>query len=275
MKLTFYDNACCLYESESFRLLTDPWLSESCFENAWIHVNPLKTKPQDLLDVDALYISHLHQDHLDPETLKYFRRDIPIVTLKDKFSLCARQLEKLGFSNVIAIPDKGVLHIGPFDITFFAPFRQHPFLNCQVGNVVDSAVIVEAGGVKVLNANDNTPDIDSARWLGETYGPFDVAQINFNNASEYPCCFMNLSYGEKLAESRKCIARNLAHMAEVGRLVKAKQVMPFAGSFKLSEKWEHMNEYLGATTDKKAVAYLQEQGLRAFTLAEGESIHVE
>ncbi len=275
MKLTFFTNACCMYEYGGFRLLADPWLSESAFEGAWIHNPPIKTRPQDLLDVDAIYISHLHQDHMDIETLKYFRRGIPILTLGDKYSFCAKKLRDMGFSHVVEVKDKDKVVAGPFRVTMFAPFKKHPFVDCQVGNVVDSAMLIEVGLSSVLNCNDNTMDVESAKSFVSEFGIPTVAQLNWNNASEYPCCFLNLSHEEKLAEHHRCIDRNLAHMAEIGLAVKARHIMPFAGAFKLSKKWEHMNEYLGATTDEHAVEYLQAKGLRAFRLAEGETFHVE
>lgn len=275
MKIRFFTNACCTYEVDGFKLLADPWLTDSCFEGAWIHDPPITTKPQDLLDVDALYISHLHQDHADPETLKFFDRDIPIVTLGDQFSFCAKHLRRMGFKNVIEVRNVESHSLGPFEVTMFAPFKRHPLYDCEIGNVVDSAMLVRHGDKLVLNCNDNTPDIDSAYALADRYGGFNVAQLNYNNASEYPCCFTNLTDEEKLAESKRCIDRNIKHMAMVGAALKAKYVMPFAGAFKLSKKWEHMNAYLGATTDKEAACYLASKGIGTFTLAEGEAFNVE
>lgn len=271
MKITFISNACAIYEAKGFRLLADPWLTEPAF-GSWVHEPPLKTKPEDVLDVDALYISHIHPDHLDPNTLKLFRKDIPIITLHDKYNFCTKKLEKLGFKDIRATPDTFESKLGPFKLTTFGPFTKHPFFedSAEIGNIVDSALLIEAGGIKILNTNDNTPDLASAYSLRNKYGPFDMVQLNFNNAGAYPACFDNLSLKEKNEEAIRCVNRNLDHMLNVARGLNAKFTMPFAGAYKLGYGLEHMNAYLGTTSALRACDFLLENGVRPLYLVEGE-----
>ncbi len=275
MKLTFFSNACCIYESEGYRLLADPWLSETAFEGAWVHDPPITTKPEDVTDVDALYISHIHPDHCDPQTLKYFRRDIPILTLRDEFLFCANYLERLGFTNVIALPNRASAELGPFTVTMFGPFVAHPFHENELGNLVDSSLLVQRGKYSVLNCNDNTPSIESAAQLKRDFGSPTVAQINYNNAGPYPACFMNLSLEEKASESERLIKRNLDHLAAVGKALGAKFVQPFAGAFKLAGDKAHLNPYLGTCSDVDAAFFLQLQGFEPVLLGENEAIDLE
>jgi UDP-MurNAc hydroxylase len=277
VKLTFITNACAIYEHEGFRLLSDPWLVPGAF-GTWVHDPPLKTKVEDLLGVDALYISHVHPDHLDPETLKHFRKNIPIVTLRDKLSLAERKLKELGFTNVIGLGGrqqmilKSMTSPVQMQLTMFEPFTMHPFHECEIGNVVDSALLIEAGGVKVLNTNDNTPSLEAAEWLRKDYGPFDVVQLNYNNAGPYPACFDNLSHEEKTREALRCVERNLVHMAAVAKVLGAKRTMPFAGAYKLAYWLEHLNPYLGTCSARVACGYLSQQGIEPLYLEEGESV---
>src|SRR6185436_5631093 len=114
MKITFYANACCMFEFQGYRILSDPWLVDGVFEGAWYHSPPLATKPADLADaVDALYISHLHPDHFDTETLKFFRRDIPILALDHGQNFLCRVLDSAGFTNVIRMKNRETKTIGP------------------------------------------------------------------------------------------------------------------------------------------------------------------
>lgn len=270
MILTFITNAAAIYEHAGFRLLSDPWLTEPAF-GSWVHDPPLKTKPEDVLDVDALYISHLHQDHCDPETLKHFRRDIPIVCLKDRFT--PRHLERMGFTDICALPDGVSMSLmdtpGDFDVRILGPFAKHPHFECEIGNVIDSALLIEAGGVRVLNTNDNTPTVEKARWLRETYGPFDVVQLNFNNAGPFPACFPQL---DRKVEAAHCIQRNLLHMAALARELDAKWTMPFAGAYRLSYGREHLNEFLGTTSAEHACEHLAAAGIKPLLLKEGECL---
>ncbi len=273
MKITHISNAGCIYEQDGFRLLADPWLSDSAFEGAWIHETPIKTKPQDLLDVDALYISHLHQDHCDPETLKYFRRDIPIYTLKDQFSLCKRELEKMGFSNVIALVDSQWDILPGISLTMFAPFSKHPFHASDIGNVVDSALLIETNDGKVLNCNDNSLTVEKSKWFRETYGQIDVAQLNWNSAGPWPSCFI-MSDEEKFKAHHAVIERNLSYLYEVSKALGAKYVQPFAGAYKLSGERDHLNKYLGTCTADRASDYLEDRGIKTIVLKEGESFEL-
>ncbi len=284
MKVTFISNACALYESQGFRMLADPWLSESAFDGSWWHDPPLqKTTPTSYLDVDALYISHIHQDHLDPETLKHYRRDIPIITLKDKYSFCLKHLEKMGFTRVIGLEDKGNFYWtgtrAPFiemKLTMFAPFATHPFhaSECELGNVVDSALLIEADGQSVLNCNDNTLTVEKAAWFRETYGAPTLAQLNYNCAGPYPACFNNLTLLEKHSESSRLIGLNLHHMVQVGRALGAKVMQPFAGAFRLggSPEKEAMNAYNGTCSAEVAAEYLRAADVKALVLTEGQEV---
>src|SRR4051812_11015456 len=119
MKLTFIANACCIYEENGYRLLTDPWLTDGAFEGSWFHYPPLKTKAEDLLEVDALYISHLHPDHFDETVLSQFRKDIPIVVLDHTYPFLVRNLERLGFTNLIKFTDGQTQGLGPFQLTIY------------------------------------------------------------------------------------------------------------------------------------------------------------
>ena len=278
MKVTFISNAAAIYEHEGFRLMSDPWLVPGAF-GTWTHSPPLKTKPADVANVDALYISHIHEDHLCPKTLAVFRRDIPIVTLLDKLSLADKKLAELGFTHVHAFGDRNQWEadirgpkFGPFDLTLFGPFTKHPFHAdaCELGNVVDSALLIEAGGIKVLNTNDNTPSLEAAEWLRKAYGPFDLVQLNWNNAGPYPACFDNLTEDEKRSEATRCLYRNLEHMAKVAKILDARYTMPFAGAYKLGYGMEHLNEFLGTCSAEDAANYLSGEGINAFALDEGE-----
>lgn len=270
MNLTFITNATCIYEYQGYRLLCDPWLSPTAFYGSWVHLPPIKTTPQDLLDVDGLYISHIHEDHCDPETLKYFRKQIPIFTLKDRLSLCAKKLAQLGFSNVTALADREFAHAGPFQLTMFGPFVKHPHVDCEIGNVVDSALLVRCDAATVLNTNDNSPSVDAARRLREDYGPITVAQLNYNSAGPYPACFQNLTQDQKREEASRHVARNLDHMVAVAKELRPEFVMPFAGAYELAPHLGHKNEYLGTTSPERAALACQEAGFKTIVLGEGE-----
>lgn len=275
MKLRHISNACCLYEAEGFRLLADPWLTEPIFDGSWYHDPPLKTLPEDVADVDAVYISHIHEDHCDEATLRHLPRDTPIFVLRDKLMLCVRHLEKMGFTNVEACLDGGGYGFGPFRFGIFGPWTKHPHHDCDVGNVIDSAMLITYGDQSILNCNDNTMSLEAARRFRRRYGAPTVAQLNSNAAGCYPATFLNLTHDEKLAEKERIVRRQTDHMVEVAKALGARVVQPFAGAYRLGGKVAHLNQYLAVWPPEKIAEYARERGVNAVALKENEVLDLD
>lgn len=256
MKLTFIANACCIYESQGFKLLADPWLTDGAFYGSWFHYPPLKTKPEDVADYDALYISHLHPDHFDPETLKHFDKSKPVIILDQEPNYLERMIRAQGFTNIKKIKSGKAALFGPFWVHMFGPFCGHPFFGAELGNLIDSAIVVDDGTYKIFNANDNTPDLKSAQSLRNDFGKFDIAQLNYNAAGPYPSCFNNFSENRKKTEANRIIKRNLDHVVELCKVLEPTYFMPFAGAFMLGGSNYRKNQYLGTTTSEFAAQYV-------------------
>jgi len=274
MRLTYYANACCLMESDGFRILTDPWLVDGAFEGSWCHYPPLQVSPRDLTDVDALFVSHVHPDHCCPETLAHFPRDVPVLVLDAGPNFLQRVLRQMGFTNLIAVKDGETAELGPFRATLYAPFTAHIFHESNVGNLIDCAALFEAGGFSIMNFNDNTPDLDSARRLRARHGKPTVAQIAYNPAGPYPSCFQNLSGEEKLDAAERILQRNFRHAAEIARILEPQWHMPFAGAFVLGGAHWTKNVCLGTASVQRAAEEIARQngGVRTLTLGEGQWI---
>jgi UDP-MurNAc hydroxylase len=272
LKLTQIDNACCVYEHNGFRLLTDPWLTEGAFEGSWFHVRPLLTKPYDVKDVNALYISHIHPDHYDPRTLDVFPRSIPILVLDRAPNFLTKKLTEMGFNNLIKLQDGESTIIGPFTVTMYAPFVYHPYEKSDLGNFLDSSIVVECDGVTILNANDNTPTVEVAKKLRAAHGDFTIAQLKDCTAGPYPACFSNLNHIEKLEEKQRLIVRQLTAMCEVAEALGAKYFQPFAGAYTLSGRLASKNQYLAIPTPEYAANFIRAYELEPLVLSENESI---
>lgn len=272
MKLTQIDNACCIYEAQGFKLLCDPWLTDGAFEGSWMHYPPLATRVADVVNSDALYISHLHPDHYDPETLKHFRRDIPIVVLDHGHNFLITTLTKAGFTNLLKVKDKETVTLGPFEVTLYAPFAKHPFDDSELGNLLDSAMVVETAGKVVLNANDNTPTAQAALELFERHGRFDVAQLKDSLAGAFPSCFKNLNDKEKLEEAKWLINRQLQAMCWVAKELRAEWFQPFAGDYQLGGKLADKNPFLGVSSKRYSAETIAKAGIKPLLLNEGGSI---
>ena len=68
-KLYYHNSACVTIASSNINILCDPWLTSHCYYGMWgkkpSSVNPFDT----LVDIDYIFISHIHPDHYCPESL--------------------------------------------------------------------------------------------------------------------------------------------------------------------------------------------------------------
>lgn len=257
----FIGNACGVFTGqEGTRVLCDPWIANGVFEGSWYHYPPLTTTPEDVLNVDAVYVSHLHPDHFD-ERFFNFDKSIPIIALEHGHNFLRKKLLELGYNNLVLVKDGETVVYKEFAITLFAPFTRNNFHEAEIGNLIDSAMVIDCNGVKAFNANDNTPTPETCTSLKQRFGVIDLAMINYNAAGPYPASFANLDNTEKRSEHDRILDRNIAYMHNLVETLEPRMVLPFAGAYILGGQLSRLNEYLGTTTWDVCAQKLNETGL--------------
>jgi len=257
----FIGNACGIFTGrEGTRVLCDPWIANGVFEGSWYHYPPLSTTPEDVLDVDAVYVSHLHPDHFD-ERFFNFDKNIPIIALEHGHNFLRKKLLELGYNNLVLVKDGETVSYKEFTITMFAPFTRNNFHEAEIGNLIDSAMVIECDGVKAFNANDNTPTPETCTSLKQRFGTIDLAMINYNAAGPYPASFGNLSDAEKRTEHDRLLDRNISYMHNLVEMLAPRMVLPFAGAYILGGHLSRLNNFLGTTTWDVCADKLNEIGL--------------
>lgn len=271
MKLTFIANACCIYESKGFRILSDPWLTDGAFEGAWAHFPPVTTTVEDLLGVNALYISHLHPDHYSKPDMDRFPRHIPIIYLDQEPNYLRKVLKKDGFTNLIGIKDLETVALGPFELTMYKAWCLNPFQTGAMGNPLDSALVLRDKDHCVLNTNDATPTLPACRFLKSKHGHFDIAQLQFNGAGPFPACFGQTPQ-QASKHHYKLIERNLDYLVDMAAILKPRYTMPFAGQYIIQGKKWRLNKYLGTTTPWEAAIWLKKNRFKPMVLLDGQTV---
>jgi len=274
----FIANACGIFiGKEGTRILCDPWLVDGVFEGSWCHFEKLKTTVSDVQDVDAIYVSHLHPDHFDERHFE-FDKAKPIIVLDHGPNFLIKKLTAMGFYNLIKIKNGETISYKEFNITMFAPFAKHNFHEALIGNLIDSAMVIECNGVIALNANDNTPSVEAGKMLRERFGTLDLAMLNYNAAGPFPSCFDNLTIAEKKSAQERVLERNFNHVKNVLRALKPKYMLPFAGAYVLGGDLYYKNEYLGTTTWDKCADWLRKEdigGTKIITLRETDIFYID
>ncbi|HEX3144483.1 MAG TPA: hypothetical protein VHQ64_10975, partial [Pyrinomonadaceae bacterium] len=80
MKIEFITNASVLVTLASKKtVLCDPWYTDAIYYGSWYNFPPLANKKHyQSLKPSYIYISHIHPDHLDGESLRRYPRDTEI-----------------------------------------------------------------------------------------------------------------------------------------------------------------------------------------------------
>ena len=281
MKLKFISNACCIVESnKGTKIVSDPWLDDGVFDGSWCHFHELKTTWDDLQDVDAVYVSHVHPDHFDNRFFQ-FPKDTPMIVLDHGMNFLHKNLIAMGYTNLIKIKNYETLPFKDFKLSLFAPFAGNNYFeeNTKIGNLIDSGIVYEADNQSIFNANDNNPNPESCRELKKRFGTFDLSLMNYNAAGPYPSCFNNLNDEEKVAEHSNNLQRNVDYLHENLKILNSKYFLPFAGAYVLGGKLAYKNKYLGTMSWDTCIEMLNNkeniQGTEYIALNEGTTFDLD
>jgi UDP-MurNAc hydroxylase len=224
MRATSIGHAGILIETDKGSIACDPWFIPA-FLGSWF-VFPRNDQLGDELmerihDVDFLYISHLHADHLDEPWLKnHFRRDIPILLPGYPTREQQRRLEGLGFTEFIWTTDGQEQEIAP-GLTIAI----HVETSITDGPAGDSALVVFDGTSRLVNQNDcRTTDLGALA----AHGPVDLHWLQYSGAIWYPMVY-EMPEDEMRA---RCSAKVDAQFTRAMRYVEtigARAIVPSAG----------------------------------------------
>lgn len=177
MNFKILSHACLLVRTENASIVIDPWLLGSCYWRSWWNFPEPSFDEEELAQVDAVVISHIHWDHWHGPTLKKLFRGKPVYIPDEPGLRSGDDLRAIGFKDVIRVPHAETVRVKDIAITMY---QFGLFLN-------DAAVVVEADGVKVLNAND----AKVAGWalddIVDRHGPFDFALRSHSSANTRIC----------------------------------------------------------------------------------------
>jgi UDP-MurNAc hydroxylase len=126
-------------------LLCDPWLIGSTYWRSWWNYPPVPRDIVEQLRPDFIYLTHLHWDHFQADSLRLFPKDVQILVPYDRYGRMTRDLKAVGKTNVHELRHGERIELSPN--LAVRSFHFSPF-------VTDSALVIEADGQILLNAND-------------------------------------------------------------------------------------------------------------------------
>jgi len=159
-------------------VLIDPWLLGSCYWRSWWNFPEPVFDAAELSRVDAVIISHLHWDHWHGPTIKRLLRDRPFIVADEPNTRSRDDLRRIGVRDVTALKHGKTMQIAPgFSVTMY-----------QFGLMTaDTAIVLNMGPHKVLNANDAKIAGLPLRALLKRHGHFDFALRSHSSANARAC----------------------------------------------------------------------------------------
>jgi UDP-MurNAc hydroxylase len=144
MRLTTLSHAGLAVDSGGKQLICDPWLTGSCYWRSWWNYPPVSPELIATLHPDWIYLTHIHWDHFQSVSLRLFPLETPVLIPFDRYTRIKDDLTRIGFKTIIELKH-GERHVLS-ETMAITSYQFSPF--------TDSAVVIEADGVTIFNAND-------------------------------------------------------------------------------------------------------------------------
>ncbi len=215
MKFRILGHASLEVEAGGTSLVCDPWLAGSAYWRSWWNFPP---PPEDLLDglaPDFIYLSHLHWDHFHGPTLRRLGLDRTILVPRTPDRRIIDDLRKMGCSDVREL-DHGVgVDLGGLRVTSY-----------QIGPFTDSALVIEADGTVILNANDAKFMGGPLRQILRRHPRIDFALRSHSSANSR-LCYRFTDAPDKSFDDLTAYSREFARFCAA---VRPRYAIPFASN---------------------------------------------
>ena len=269
MKLTFLQSASYILEHNGVKILNDPWLVDGEYFGSWSHYPPFKFNPTDYSNIDYIFISHIHPDHVSFKTLKQLDKNIPILIHKFPTNFLKKNIENLGFKTIEIEHNKRIklkdeLHINILAADNCDPELCGKFLGCGTAETkfkemyFDSICVVDNSEEVVVNVNDCPYELaePTLSLILKQYKKIDFLLVGYAGAGPFPQCF-EIDKKRKITLAKKKQVQFLTQAEKFIQYFSPKYFMPFAGRYVLTGKLVNLNPYRGVPELEEAFSYFK------------------
>lgn len=219
INVRFFNHAFLIVEGKNYSFATDPWAFGPAFNTGWWLKNNTKEDwIKKINDVDFIYISHNHPDHLHPLTLSKVDKKKTIIVPNFETDSTGKYCESLGFNNIIRFNFEDQYNLKDTDLII---------------SILKSGDFREDSGI-YFSDNKFTAlfDVDANIINFERLPKVDLYASSFaGGASGYPLMFENYrdEDKEKILVKQKKFLKHKKIMNL--KSIKPKFFLPYAGFF--------------------------------------------
>jgi hypothetical protein len=217
-----------------------------------------------LSDARWIYLSHLHDDHFHPETLKILgllERDF--VIKRFQAPVIRERLKKLGVTRIHEFDPFTVNRLGPFEVVIFPQMTSNSSgLQNDINFDMDTSIAIKADGSVFFNQVDNPlslQDLTRIRdYVAEHLGKIEVSCIMSGAASEYPHLFLGI---DQSAEKCRILHRSLQSLVDWLRVLKPRYFFPAGGTYIIPGRLSIYNENIAQPDFAEIARHIEDSGL--------------
>jgi L-ascorbate metabolism protein UlaG (beta-lactamase superfamily) len=214
----YVGHASILVRLSGTTVLFDPVGLSSPYFDCWVFFPGQVMDPR-LLGVDAVIVSHCHQDHFDTAFLKLFPASTPVYIVQGRpmfAQMCADAQVA-----AIELPAERLTAIAP-GVEIFAILHE--------SNGVDSSLVIRNANLAVYHGNDNYVTAETLGRLKRAVGRVDVACVPFAYIHWYPFLLDGVDADWRESEARRLMDQYLAKGVEQAEILDAEVVIPFGAN---------------------------------------------
>jgi UDP-MurNAc hydroxylase len=280
MKITHYSNSFISVRSQNELIVCDPWMGKAN-TGGWqsfpeYSVDQLASQ---LTDARWIYISHLHDDHFHPDTLRILGLlDREFIIKRFQTPVIRERLKRLGVNRIHEVDPFTVQQFGQFELSIFPQITSNSSgLVDDVNYDMDTSIAIKAEDTVFFNQVDNPLSLqDLTRihdFMTEQLGVVDVACIMSGAASEYPHLFLGI---DQAAEKRRIVESSLTKLCEWLRVLNPRYFFPAGGTYLIPGWMGVFNDNIAQPDFDEISCYVAEAGLpvRVCTLEGGHFLEV-
>ena len=224
--------------------IIDPWLYGNLYNSSWSPYPKNKFNKKKLKLIKFCYISHVHQDHWDINTIKYFDKKVTFYIPDLNFNrIIGDRLKLLGFKNIVYLKlNKNHRINKKFTIRVIPPLNTNALETNSI-NKEDNNLIAIDTGVMIkfydksnhLILSDNSPY--DLKKFKELFRNIKISSLFFpynGFAQDYPLKYDNLSVTDKKKISLKMSLKREEYLLKFIKYLQPKVLIPHSSDFILN-----------------------------------------
>ena len=217
MRLEWVNHASYIIQHEDFKLLVDPWIEGSAFNNGWDLISDTKQTCEELSNVNYIWISHEHPDHY--QTAFFLDKNVKKIIIDRKVKILFQNTKD---KRVVNFLRKQELEVSELDSNGKIDLSDDLKVQIIKCGFYDSALSINTANLKILNLNDcPLRSQEEIKKFRKNYGTFDILLSQFSYAA-WKGGTKNKIYRKKAAEEK------LENLENQSRILNCKSVIPFA-----------------------------------------------